>query len=258
EATSYQLRICPSNGVVERAEHSQTAIQGKHERQFRNLIVWLEDQKIRHYKIEDREALRNTDSETWPDAFSKYNSDICNPVALADRDAALDWLLGFAVKLDYGDNVKKYEGTAGSGDTTEGRSKTTSSNPLEGIDFDSADFKAGVKSLATLLQIPTHPDHLQLLKRKTFRRCDEENKASCSGKSTSTGKVASMVSIPLSEVELGFKTDDDGTAEAAKILRLLHIHDLRDLQDNVNQAIVAVQQITANPKTDTKLGKVGF
>ena len=41
------------------------------ESQFRNLIVWLEDQKIRHYKIEDREALRNTDSETWPDAFSK-------------------------------------------------------------------------------------------------------------------------------------------------------------------------------------------
>lgn len=34
----------------------------------------------------------------------QYNSDICNPVALADRDAALDWLLGFAVKLDYGDN----------------------------------------------------------------------------------------------------------------------------------------------------------
>lgn len=46
--------------------------------------------------------------------------------------------------------------------------------------------------------------------------------------------------------------------EAAKILRLLQIHSLRRLQTTINETIVAVQEITANPKTDTKLGKVGF
>ena len=45
--------------------------------------------------------------------------------------------------------------------------------------------------------------------------------------------------------------------EAAKVLRLLHISELRDLQTKINEAIVAVQTITANPKTDQKLGKVG-
>lgn len=45
--------------------------------------------------------------------------------------------------------------------------------------------------------------------------------------------------------------------EAAKILRLMHIKDLRDLQTQINSAIVAVQAITANPKTDSRLGKVG-
>jgi len=48
------------------------------------------------------------------------------------------------------------------------------------------------------------------------------------------------------------------TQEAAKILRLLHIRELRELQTLANEAIIAVQTLTANPKTDTKLGKVGI
>lgn len=41
------------------------------------------------------------------------------------------------------------------------------------------------------------------------------------------------------------------------MLRILYIQDLRDLQTRANELIVAVQNVTANPKTDTKLGKVG-
>lgn len=52
-------------------------------------------------------------------------------------------------------------------------------------------------------------------------------------------------------------TPDSAVNEAAKILRLLHISELRDLQTKINEAIVKVQAITANPKTDERLGKVG-
>lgn len=45
--------------------------------------------------------------------------------------------------------------------------------------------------------------------------------------------------------------------EAAQILRLLHIEELRELQTKINEAIVAVQAIIADPKTDHRLGKVG-
>lgn len=45
--------------------------------------------------------------------------------------------------------------------------------------------------------------------------------------------------------------------EAAQILRLLHIEELRELQTKINEAIVAVQAIIADPKTDYRLGKVG-
>ena len=46
--------------------------------------------------------------------------------------------------------------------------------------------------------------------------------------------------------------------DVAKILRLLHLKDLRDLQSVINTAIIEVQSKTANPKTDSRLGKVGF
>ena len=50
---------------------------------------------------------------------------------------------------------------------------------------------------------------------------------------------------------------DKALNEAAKILRLLHIKELRELQTKINEAIVTIQKITANPKTDSSLGRVG-
>lgn len=44
------------------------------EDEFRNFIVWLEDQKIRHYKIEDRAGLRNIKSSDWTKAYKSVRS----------------------------------------------------------------------------------------------------------------------------------------------------------------------------------------
>lgn len=41
------------------------------EDEFRNLVVWLEDQKIRWYKIEDRGELRDVKSSEWLKTFAK-------------------------------------------------------------------------------------------------------------------------------------------------------------------------------------------
>lgn len=62
---------------------------------------------------------------------------------------------------------------------------------------------------------------------------------------------------PFLETDVGFNMGDKALTVAAKVLNLLYIQDLRDLQTKINEAIVGVQNITANPKTDTKLGKVG-
>lgn len=61
----------------------------------------------------------------------------------------------------------------------------------------------------------------------------------------------------MDEQELGFDTGDPLLNKAACALRLLHINELRQLQTDINNAVVAVQTLTANPKTDERLGKVG-
>ena len=38
---------------------------------FRNFVSWLENQKIRLYKIEERYELDNIESKEWPKAFEK-------------------------------------------------------------------------------------------------------------------------------------------------------------------------------------------
>lgn len=54
---------------------------------------------------------------------------------------------------------------------------------------------------------------------------------------------------PLSEAAVVQQPSD--------VLRLLFIEDLRDLQTKINESLVAVQTVTADPRTDTKLGRVG-
>jgi hypothetical protein len=52
-------------------------------------------------------------------------------------------------------------------------------------------------------------------------------------------------------IPLGFSTGDDGVDMAARVLRILHIKELRRLQNAIDDAIAAHQNVTANPRTDT-------
>lgn len=61
----------------------------------------------------------------------------------------------------------------------------------------------------------------------------------------------------LSDMPLGFSTGDKAVDTCAKVLRVLQLRRLRDLQDGINDTIGNMQRITANPKTDAKRGKVG-
>ena len=64
---------------------------------------------------------------------------------------------------------------------------------------------------------------------------------------------------PLGEdtFPLGFTLGDATLDDAARVLRMLHVQRLRAMQDAVNEVVECMQDFTANPKTDARLGKVG-
>uniref|UniRef100_A0A8D8V7W9 UPF0568 protein C14orf166 homolog n=1 Tax=Cacopsylla melanoneura TaxID=428564 RepID=A0A8D8V7W9_9HEMI len=228
------------------------------EKEFRNMVVWLEDQKIRIYKIEERAELRKLESPHWMNSFHQYCTDIGLPVTLLTTPLEqIEWLLGHASRLDYADNVEKYQSqTAESVSNSQSSApKVVSTNPLDNLQFDSPEFKKGVASLAEKLKIRCHPDQLVTLEAccKLIAVRLHEDALAHPEFVIPQGKP-----FPFMDTDIGFNLGDPVLNKAAKILNLLYIQDLRSLQTKINEAIVAVQNVTANPKTDTKLGKVGF
>ena len=128
----------------------------------------------RHYPIDGRERLRATESEDWETAFATYLTDLACPLRQeGSRPEVLDWLLGLAVRLEYGEKVetfnkfnKDYVRNQRSVQQFENRNilhllficrsaapKMISDNPLDNLDFSSSEFQAGVESLADRLKV---------------------------------------------------------------------------------------------------------
>jgi len=222
--------------------------------QYRSAVVWLEDQKIRHYKVEDRADLRIIRSSNWEQHFHKYLKDLECPLDLNDKHGIMDWLLGWAVHLVYDENALKYQEKLPDKATIECQTPVlVTANPLDNLAFNSEEFIEGVNNLAKELSITRHPDHLVTLKAI----CELITSKMHASTVENSAKVTTGKLMPLNEIELGFEVKDPVLKNAAKVLRLLFINDIRDLQTKINEVMVAVQTITANPKTDSSLGKVG-
>ena len=113
-----------------------------------------------------------------------------------------------------------------------------------------------MEELSNLLQIPAHPNP-----QTRLEACCKLLKSQILGitKEDSVNNSNSCIKINLQDHDFGFtdKNMDPVLKEACKILRLLHLTNLRSLQNEINNTIELVQSATANPKTDTRLGKVG-
>ena len=255
--------------------HSASTFNPEASADLQALAVWLEDQKIRHLKIEERDALREVEPEgKWRDAFAGYLAKLECPYDLASqRTATLDWLLGVALRYDYADaaesqpDLRRGLTAVAPGLATPTATPTSAQHPSSAggkspLDFDPTDatFRAGVEALAKIVKVTPHPDPAVLLEavRLVIQEKLSPQALEAAEKRTEEGKGRKATKrYDITPRECGFEMDDPALAEAAKVLRLLHLQELRRLQTHVNEMIVAVQALTADPKTDQSLGQVG-
>lgn len=115
----------------------------------------------------------------------------------------------------------------------------------------SKDFESGVRELAERLHIPYHSDHLLTLTAISRVLKNSLNKEAL--------KQPHIEGTPFPIFEgQGMNIPNEDIEHAARILRLLQLQSIRELQTVINETIVTVQNLTADPKTDVGLGKVGF
>ncbi len=185
----------------------------------------------------------------WDASFAAYLAEAGCPFELPlparehDMLFALEWLLGRAVELEWQDFVADPESSSFCPPAP-----PHSSQPALALD---ADVCANVRALANELGIPITSDIPALLQVCCRVICQL-----CPTDAADAGNVQSVTQA-LEALPLGFSTGDPQLDRAAKILRLLYVADLRQTQNHVNEAISRMQQYTADPKTDSRLGRVG-
>ncbi|XP_002740897.1 RNA transcription, translation and transport factor protein-like [Saccoglossus kowalevskii] len=171
------------------------------ERKWRNLIVWLEDQKIRLYTIEDRGPLRNTCGGDWPTVFQKYLKDLQYTRDPNARTVVLDWLLGHSIRLEYGENVEKYKSAQPILRGSDGKAKVASDDIFAHLDVNSPEFKAGIISVSQQLSLPLHEDPLVMLKAVDILLQQRLSKEAIS----KAGTKDEGIQLQLKDIDAGFK-----------------------------------------------------
>ena len=225
-------------------------------------MIWLEDQKIRHYKIEDRRVLRDATGKNWVVVFKQYLKELECPYGVEiDLPAVLDWLLSIAVRWEFEEVSKSNQdlrcGIGPKNSITSTSRQLSHLSNSSALDISPTDptFISGTKALAKILQIAPHPDPTVLLTAIKIVLQEKLSESALSKEKTNGSAAGKEYAITAKEC--GFNLGDPVLNEAAKTLRLLHLRELRLLQTRVNELIVAVQGITADPKTNQMLGKVG-
>lgn len=245
-------------------------------REFRTLVVWLEETKIRYYPMEKRSHLRLVDSTDWGIHFAAYMKELqcphsCSGSLSLDQTAYIvEWLLGQAISAEYHDAADKYNNIDKASFLTEAKPVKSAGTVEEKIsvtqrkamDCSGPDFFNAINKIAELFNLPRVKNEASaaaLLKeirhrvqKAVAKRSDQKSEGI-----QILGKRKEVEESDIAAYKLGFQTTDPLVDKAAMILRLLHLHDLRDLQTIINEVIVCAQNITADPKTDSKLGRVG-
>lgn len=216
-------------------------------RSLQKLTCWLEDTRIRRREVSKRGDLR---TNAFLPALGAYLRELDAPFVPPSDDQkipeAVTWLVDIALRLHFDDREQLYNVPY---DPWEGRCV-----PVVSGAADDSLVAERVLDMLRCLQVdaipPSSVDGLKVI-------ADIATDRLSSDQLMEPMDMDEEGSMSLDDLPLGFSTGDAAVDQVAKVLRILHIRELRRLQNRVNAAIAAMQTVTANPKTDAKLGKVG-
>jgi len=208
------------------------------------IALWLEEEKIRYYEPPNRKGLRDF-GDGWFGSLSKYAKELnVRSEGLGEKDSeakarVLSGLVNLAINDVYRDKVEAKE-----------IALTAPSKLVAG-----AESKQQLRDLVTpinrLLELHSLPklqtdaidtDTIAALRCIKTRMCQ---------------KATNTTSLDLSQIPVAVEMEDPEVKRVAAVLRLLHNIEMGQLQISVNHVLNELQQLTANPKTDSRLGKVG-
>ena len=226
-------------------------------------LVWMEEQRIRLYPPEERGDMR--DRGKFEASLVRYLKDLKSPHALwsgglstqNDFFLAFEWLTSYAIQCDFRDRSDAHNAKCAAILREEDERDTLLSSQ-----YHSPEFTAHLRDACQLigLEISDYNNTPSVLKALAFdistRFSDTALKIVAHYEDLVARKQAADLS--LDALHLGFSTGNAKVDCVAKVLRFLHVITLRQLQDIINEMISEGQMYTANPLTDSKLGKVGF
>lgn len=211
------------------------------------VILWLEEEKIRLYAKNDRRVLRDF-NKAWYEHVQTYCKDLdVEAEGLHESNTkvklkVLNALTGLAVLDVYRDHME-----------AEQLSIVPQSKPHLSADERNRKLEDMMLPLNKLLgcfnlpQLPHDSGDATIiagLKCIHARICPPR-------------KGDSHQTLDINKLPVAVAVDDPELKRAAVILRMLHGIELRGLQVNINTVINELQQLTADPKTDARLGRVG-
>jgi RLL motif-containing protein 1 len=264
---------------------------------FRELVVWLEDTKIRATPMDARGPLRTIDSGDWPSAFAALARETSCPVDAAnptETARAFDHLLSSAVALDYRDDadalgavvktLKLGAATSGPPDAKRQRVAPVAAASRDGAarpqmaNLSDPALRSKLVSLARALDVDAEAvmregggdrgGGVEALTRACARAVERfvapfwdaverAEKGTTSAAKKASWNLSALRDFPPG-MDLGGPSGSDETVRAAvAVMRVLHVNDMRALQTAVDALLVQMQEYTGDPKTDAGAGKVG-
>lgn len=214
------------------------------------LICWLEDAHIRLLPIPDRSPLR---SAAFLPVLCSYLRVLTPPPPPPDSGHLLPtvgFLSDLALDLHYSDNASVYNVPV---DPWHGRAVPV----IPGAADDPA-VASAISALCSSLGIEAKPECAAdgaRVAANIVQSCLAGVEDGDVDMTDTDEEIEGQ--LVLDDLPLGFSTGDPVVDRFARVVRVLQVRQLRELQDGVNSVVAQMQAVTADPKTDSRLGKVG-